>query len=439
MAYWFFTPYTIPDHELLDILHPEKHEVALHVATKPYTEWKKLENATGRKVSYYTVHGTARLLARLMWKRKLWEARASIPIGFPLKSFYDFPTIGLDRLCYEKTTPEVVEMAKESILNGEILHIHPEWLFQRGKLNHRGPYYNVLKTLLKVDSELDALSIRKRFFIKIAKYNEENEYLKDRVPSKRFLEKITERGADLFTFVERKWCCQIANPSSAWAKSDDNIALLEITTYADWLSTVGKKTRNMIRKAERSGVKIEVAEPSEKLADGIWKIYNETPIRQKRAFSHYGVSYEKVKNNVFSARESIFIGAYLDRKLVGFVQLLQGNQIAVMAQILSLQKFWDKALNNALVAKAVEVCASRQMPWLMYGRMGNHPSLDTFKMNNGFSKYTVNRYYLPLTKKGQLAIKLGLQRETKDTLPDVLKDPLFPVFNWLSRAKIRIR
>src|SRR5665647_2267240 len=66
MAYWFFTPQTTPDSELLALLHPDKHEVALHVATKPYPEWKNLEKATGRKVKYYTVHGTARLIARLM-------------------------------------------------------------------------------------------------------------------------------------------------------------------------------------------------------------------------------------------------------------------------------------------------------------------------------------------------------------------------------------
>ena len=34
-AYWFFTPYTIPDKKLLDLLNPEKHEVALHVANNP--------------------------------------------------------------------------------------------------------------------------------------------------------------------------------------------------------------------------------------------------------------------------------------------------------------------------------------------------------------------------------------------------------------------
>ena len=100
-AYWFFTPYTTPDKELLELLTPDKHEVALHVANDPYGELEKLEKATNRKIKFYTVHGTARLLARLMWRRKLWEARASIPDGFPLQSFYEFPTLGFDRVCYD--------------------------------------------------------------------------------------------------------------------------------------------------------------------------------------------------------------------------------------------------------------------------------------------------------------------------------------------------
>ena len=39
-AYWFFTPYTIPDKRLLDLLNSEKHEVGLHVVNKPFEEWK---------------------------------------------------------------------------------------------------------------------------------------------------------------------------------------------------------------------------------------------------------------------------------------------------------------------------------------------------------------------------------------------------------------
>src|SRR5208282_133973 len=98
MLYWFITPQTTPDKDLLELLQPDKHEVALQVANHPYPEWERLENATGRKVNYYTLHDTARLLTRLLRRRRLWEAKAPIPVGFPLKSFYDFSTIGLDRL-----------------------------------------------------------------------------------------------------------------------------------------------------------------------------------------------------------------------------------------------------------------------------------------------------------------------------------------------------
>jgi hypothetical protein len=438
MAYWFFTPQTTPDSKLLALLHPDRHEVALHVATKPYPEWENLEKATGRKVKYYTVHGTARLVARLMWRRKLWEARAPIPAGFPLKSFYDFPTLGLDRLCYERATGQAVKTAEESIAKGEVLHVHPEWLFQRGTLNHRGPYYQTLKTLLDVDGELEGLVVTSRASVKIANYLEHYEYMQDFSPTDRFFEKLAERGVDVFTFVERNWCCPISNPSSEWLKTKDNIALLKITQYNEWLAAIGKKTRNMIRKAEKSGIKTAVVAPSEQLAEGMCRIYNETPVRQGRAFSHYGAALQEVKKLVFSSKDT-FIGAYFEGELVGFVQLAYGDRLAVVSQILSLQKFWDKAVNNALVAKAIEVCAASKVPWLMYGRMGNHPSLDNFKESNGFQKVLLTRYYVPLTRKGGTAAKLGLHREAKDALPQGLKGPLIPVFNWVSRTKTQVR
>ncbi len=439
-VYWFFTPHTIPDSELLRFLHLERHDVGLHVATQPFTEWKQLEKATGRNVKYYTVHGTARLVARLIWRRKIWESRATIPTDFPLRSFYDFPTLALDWLCYKYPFVLALKIARESVSKGEVLHIHPEWLFQRGTLNRRGPYYETLRTLLGVDKELEGLQIRNKGFVRIARYAEENEFLHYAPLSTGFFEKLAERQVDLFTFIERKWSSPPSISSSRWSKVEDNVALLKIIPYEDWLNSVGKKTRNMIRKAEKSCVKVEIADPSEKLAKGIWRIYNETPVRQNRAFSHYGLTLDNVKALISAhAKDGTYIGAYFNGELVGFAQLLYGDQIAVMTQILSLQQHWDKAVNNALVAKAVEVCAAKSVPWLMYGRMGNHPSLDSFKKSNGFSKFDLTRYFVPLSTNGRVAAKLGLHKELKDTLPQRLKGPLIPVFNWASRTKVLLK
>ena len=240
---------------------------------------------------------------------------------------------------------------------------------------------------------MSILQVSKRASVRIAR--EVKEYELDAAPTEDSLKRMKSQGIDIYTFLERKWCCPIANPSKNWAKALDNVALLEIKDYATWWNIVGKKTRNMVKKAEKSGVKVSVIEPSDLLAEGISKIYNETPIRQERAFTHYGEPLETVKGNIYAnAANSTFIAAHLDNELVGFIQIIYGNNIAIISQILAMQKHWDKAVNNATLAKAVEVCAQRGQHWLMYGRIGNHPSLDRFKESNGFVSYQINRYYV---------------------------------------------
>jgi hypothetical protein len=435
-AYWFFTPQTVPDRQLLNLLSSDRHEIALHVVNNPRGELEQLKTATQRKINYYSIHGTARLLARIMWKR--WKIKSPIiPKDFPLQSFHQFPTFGVDSVCYLYSTEQAVKIAEGGIKDGRVLEIHPIWLFQRGKINRRGPFYETLRRILKVDEELETIAVRKKLFFKVA--SDTREYARDVIPTDDFIEKLGERGIDIFTFIERKWRNTISNPPHFWLGTEDNIALLQVTTFDEWWKNIGKKTRNMVRKAEKSGVKTEVIEPSEELAEGIWKIYNETPIRQERAFPHYGVSAQTVTRSVSSAQNCTFIGAFFQDELAGFIQLVHGDKIAVISQILSLQKHSDKAANNTLIAKAVEVCVAKHFEWLMYGRMGNHPSLDKFKQNNGFSRFHVTRYYVPITKKGRIAAKLGLHREIKDVLPQTVKYPLIPLYNWISRNKMRIR
>jgi len=438
MAYWFFTPYTLPDKNLLDLLHEDKHEVALHIANNPYREWKILENETNRKIQYYSIHGTSRLVNQILWRRKIGQGQAKVPSSFPLKSFHEFPTVSLDAVRYYHSCDETKKEAEERTINGEILSIHPDWLFKRGKHNHRGPFYDALKSILDVDKELETLRIRKRASVKQA--HDIREYERNIMPTDDYLEKLAERDNDIFTFLERRWCCPMPNQPSNWVKEDDNVALLEIKDFQTWFRDVGKKTRNMIRKAEKCGVKVIVVDPSDKLAEGISKIYNETPIRQERAFPHFGEPLETVTRNMYeNAGCSTFIGAYLGEELVGYIQLIYGDDIAVISQILSMQKHWDNSLNNALLAKAVEICADKGQRWLMYGRIGNHPSLDRFKENNGFVKFPIARVYIPLTRKGRTAIRLSLHRELKDALPQSLKGPLIPILNWVSRTKMRLK
>lgn len=434
-AIWFFTPTTVPDNELLTMMNNNRHEVALHIVNEPYSEWKNLERLTGRKVHYYTPHGTERILARIMWRR--WTARSpKIPPGFPLASFHELPTMHLDAMCYYTPTDKAVRIARSAIAERQVIHFHPIWLFQRGKINHRGPIYETLKAILEVDKDIETIDYRRKIFFTIARNLEE--YQKDVTPTEALVRKLGEKGVDIFTFLDRGWCHKLGN-SKPWVKGSDNIALLYLTNYGEWWKNIGKKTRNMIRKAEKSGIRTDIVEPNETLAKGMWKIYNETPIRQERAFPHYGISLDTTMKRLTSTKNATYVGAYMQNELVGFVQLIHGEKIAIISQILSLQKYWDKALNNALIAKTIEVCAEQQEQWIMYGRMGNHPSLDRFKQSNGFTQFALTRYYVPVTGKGKIAIRLGLHKEIKDSLPKAIRYPLFPVYSWFSRTRVQLR
>ena len=66
---------------------------------------------------------------------------------------------------------------------------------------------------------MEFLATSSRGLAKLAKYSEQFEYVHDFVPSERFLEKLSERGIDIFTFVERKWSCSISNSPERWLKS----------------------------------------------------------------------------------------------------------------------------------------------------------------------------------------------------------------------------
>lgn len=433
-AYWFFTIKTIPDEELLLMLNPERHEVALHVVNNPNVEMKTLEKATGRQIRYYTVHGTSHLLGQLLWKRFKTKA-PTIHQDFPLRSFHKIPTFVLDGYCYTKGTLKGIKTAESKIAQGQVLEVHPDWLFQRGTINHRGPYYEVLRRILNVDEEFKGLKQNKKLFFRIAR--SALEYEKDIYPTETFVERLRDRGIDIFTFIERRWHHTFSHPPKNWIKADDNIALLQVSNYDEWWRNIGKKTRNMIRKAEKNGVATKVVVPDDKLAEGMCKIYNETPIRQGRAFPHYGIMLETVKSQISLAQNSTFIGSCIENELAGFIQLIHGDNIAIVSQLLSLQKQWNKAVNNALLSKAIEVCADKQERWLMYGRMGNHPSLDRFKQNNGFTRFPLTRYYITLTRKGKTAAKLGFQKEFKNVIPQSLKYKLIPIYNWISRTRAK--
>jgi hypothetical protein len=227
---------------------------------------------------------------------------------------------------------------------------------------------------------------------------------------------------DIFTFWQR---IPETKPKYDHHLELESISVLTIQSYDHWWNKQVKgTTRNMIRKSQKAGVEVREACFDDDFVRGMTEIFNESPIRQGRRFWHYGKNFETVKRQFsrFLFREDL-IGAYYQGELIGFVMLANAGRFGVLGQFISKFKHRDKATNNALMAKAVEVCAKRQLPYLTYGGWSQNSLVD-FKRHSGFEEIKVPRYFVPLTRKGQLALKLGLHRGWKAVLPDRIKSAL---------------
>jgi hypothetical protein len=96
---------------------------------------------------------------------------------------------------------------------------------------------------------------------------------------------------------------------------------------------------------------------------------------------------------------------------------------AVTGQIIAKLAYRDKAPNNALLAQAVKICARKKIPYLVY-LSWTTGSLTEFKRRNGFQKVSLPRYYIPLTTKGKVALRLALHRGLKSAIPERIRGPL---------------
>jgi hypothetical protein len=147
-AMWFFNIHALPDDEMLALLSGSQHEIGLHVVNNPEEELAQLEQVSTKSVEYYTIHGTERLLGQIVWHRPLGQKQVKVPQDFRLKSYHEFPTNGLDWLCYNTDAKAALIIANDWVRQGIVLEAHPEWIIKKGKINHRGPYKEVLTKLL---------------------------------------------------------------------------------------------------------------------------------------------------------------------------------------------------------------------------------------------------------------------------------------------------
>ncbi len=231
--------------------------------------------------------------------------------------------------------------------------------------------------------------------------------------------------ADLFTFLQR---LPETSPKYDYPMEWDNFAALRVSTFDHWWNEqIGFKARNKAKQAEKKGVVVSEAPFGDALVKGIWEVYNESPVRQGRPFAHYGKDLETVyREEATFLESSIFIGAFFDDRLIGFVKLVhdETRTQAGLMNIVSMIGHRDKAPTNALVAQAVKSCAERGISYLVYSKYTygkkQQDGIIDFKERNAFERIDVPRYYAPLSSLGRVAFRLGLHRGLVDRVPEPL-------------------
>jgi len=241
---------------------------------------------------------------------------------------------------------------------------------------------------------------------------------------------------DIFTFKQRY---PDIVPHYGYHIEQEEIAVLPISSIDDWQNNrISNNTKRAIAKAKKNGVQIRLVNFDRAFIEGMKTIFDESPVRQRKPFWHYGKDLLTIEKEFskFLFREDI-IGAYLHENLVGFIFLAYTGRYAMPTQILSSLAHRDKGVVSALLAKAIEICVEKQIPYIIYGDW-QESSLTEFKRRNGFIKAHIPRYYVSLTLRGKLAINLGLHHRLPQLLPAPLRRFLLRLRSAWSNLKKRV-
>lgn len=232
--------------------------------------------------------------------------------------------------------------------------------------------------------------------------------------------------ADIFTFLSRFSAAVGEEGPPDWQdryhlEYEYEAAIRVLSFDYWWKNDIKKQTRRRIKKAEEEGITVREVPLGDQLLQGIFRIFNETPVRQGKKFWHYGKDLDQVNDEISTYSDrSIFIGAYWGDELIGFAKMINCEKFGRCNQLLSMVAHRNKPVTNALIAELVRTCERKGIPYLKYGAW-IEGSLGDFKQNNGFKKLAIPRFYKSLTFRGRVALNVGIHRGVREILPEPVR------------------
>lgn len=225
--------------------------------------------------------------------------------------------------------------------------------------------------------------------------------------------------ADVFTFTQKP---PSNHPKYQYRTEWDSLAIAHFQSFNEWWERLPQETRKNVRRSQKRGVVVAIREFDDALVRGLVELNNDCPIRQGRRYTHYGKTFDQVKRDYGSFQDrSDYICAYHESELIGFLKLVHRGEVSSIINLIAKTGHYDKRPANALLAKAVELCAVRGVTDLIYGdfNYGNkgESSIREFKTRNGFEEVRMPRFYVPLSRWGALCMEMKLHRGHLAILP----------------------
>jgi len=170
------------------------------------------------------------------------------------------------------------------------------------------------------------------------------------------------------------------------------IAVIKVPKTIDaYLKEIGAKSRNMNVKAQRNGIVSKIFDWN-KYLDDIYEINTSSIKRQGRAMDKAYMQYPKKVNNLIEDDFKIeFIGAFVEEKLVGYIELYIYGNFAMTNRILGHKDYLKFGVMNLMVKKCVEYGIENNIEYINYLTMQNRKnnSLSAFKKRVGFREYSL--------------------------------------------------
>jgi hypothetical protein len=228
---------------------------------------------------------------------------------------------------------------------------------------------------------------------------------------------------DIFTFCQR---LPKSKPEFNYHIEWDSIAAVPIGSYENWIKNqIATNSRNKIKLAVKKDILIKPCEFDDEMVKRILDIYHDTPVMQGAPNLQYNTDFETAKklNSTFLDRANFF-AAFYKNECIGYIKLVYTFKYMRTMGILSKAAYQKLGVMNLLMAKAVEYCSEKQIPYLMYARYNygkrGSETLKDFKRHMGFESIILPRYYIPLNTWGKIIIKLKLFNDPKEFLPERL-------------------